>query len=227
VNVTCVANIKITKLNGLVISGTLFTASNSSLPTGALAAGASFSFPITFDLSTHQLSSGSTSSPSVTPGVQTSSINILTTNGVTGYAPQQPITVTGMSISTAPFITMNPLQVDFEGIVVGSAASETGSDSTFIINNVGLTDMTILGLAYTNGSITSSSSIFYNLTSTKVDGITTTVFDSNGVFTSTGMPAIGTVIKGGGSMTVKANFKSNVSPLVAHSLLILIVLDHG
>lgn len=210
-NVTCTANIKITKLSGIVLGKALYTASNSSLPTGALAVGASFTFPVTFDLSTHQLSAGSTSSSAVTPGVQTTSISILTVNGVTGYAPQQPITLTGMSISTAPFITMNPLQVDFEGIVVGSAASETGSDSTFIINNVGLTDMTILGLAFTNGSISSASSVFHNLTSTTVGGVTTTVFDSNGVFTSTNMPAVGSVIKGGGSMTVSANFKSNIT----------------
>jgi hypothetical protein len=203
-NVTCTANIPITQLTGFVLGKALYEASNSSLPTGQLTTGTSFSFPVTFDLTNHQLNAGSTSSPSVAPGVQSTSIEILTVNGVTGYAPQQPITLTGMSVSSAPFITINPLQVDFAGIVVGSAAAETGSDSTFIINNVGLSPMTILGLAYTNGSVTSNSSVFYNVTSDALD--------VNGYFTSLDMPEVGTVIAGGESVTVSVNFDANVSP---------------
>jgi hypothetical protein len=203
-NVTCTANIPITQLPGFVLGKAVYEASNSSLPTGQLAAGVSFSFPVTFDLTNHQLDAGSTSSPSVTPGVQSTSIEILTVNGVTGYAPQQPITLTGMSVSSAPFITINPLQVDFAGIVVGSAAAETGSDNTFIINNVGLSPMTILGFAYTNGSVTSNSSVFYNVTSDALD--------VNGYFTSSDLPEVGTVIAGGASVTVSVNFNANVSP---------------
>ncbi len=218
-NVTCVANIAITELSGLTLGSTLYTASNSSLPSGEIASGASFIFPVTFDLTTHQLSSGSTSSPDVTPGVQTSSVSIFTVNAVTGYATQQPVTLTGMSISAAPFITMNPLQVSFDGVVVGSAAATTGSDAAFVINNVGMSNMTILGYAYTNTSVTSTTSVFHNLTSTTVNGVTTTVFDSNGVFTSTDMPAVGTVIEGGSSVTVSANFNSNVSLASSLSLL--------
>jgi YD repeat-containing protein len=210
--VTCTANIGITSFNGFVLGKSVYLASNSSLPKGAIAAGASFNFPVVFDLTNHQLSAGSTSSPSVTPGVQTSSISILTTNAQAGYASQQPITLTGMSISSAPFLSINPLMVDFDGVVVGSAAAETGSDSTFIINNIGLSNMTILGLAYTTGSIASGNATFYNLTqSTDANGTTVTVFDANGYFTSEDMPQVGTVIPGGGSITVNANFNSNVN----------------
>ncbi|KAH8778289.1 hypothetical protein F5882DRAFT_501593 [Hyaloscypha sp. PMI_1271] len=85
-NINCTANIAITKITGLVLHIILFTALNSSLPTGALAKGASFSFPVTFNLTNHQLNSGSTSSPQVVPGVKTTSIDLLTVNGVTGYA---------------------------------------------------------------------------------------------------------------------------------------------
>jgi hypothetical protein len=102
---------------------------------------------------------------------------------------------------------MNPLQVDFAGIVVGSAAAYTGSDSTFIINNVGLNPMTILGFGRTNGSVTSTTSVFQNLTT--VQNVTT--LDGNGYFTSANMPPIGTVIPGGGSVTVNVNFNTNVS----------------
>ena len=49
--VTCTANIAITLVDGLEIgSSSYFTASNSSLPTGPLSAGQSFSFPVTWDL---------------------------------------------------------------------------------------------------------------------------------------------------------------------------------
>ena len=210
-NVTCTAKIAITKLNGIVLGSSLYTASNSSLPTGKLATGSSFSFPVTFDLTNHQLDAGSTSSPTVAPGVQTTSIEILTVNAVTGNAPQQPVTLTGTSISAAPFISMDPVQVDFAGIVAVSAAAETGSDSTFIISNVGMADMTILGPAYTNTSISLLTSIFYNLTSVTTSSGIVTTFDSNGIFTSTNMPLAGTVIKGGASITVSANFQSDIT----------------
>jgi hypothetical protein len=212
-NVTCTANIAITQITGLILGKILFTASNSSLPTGPLKVGNSFSFPVTFDLTNHQLDSGSQSSPEVVPGVQTSSLELLTVNSVPEYATAQPITLTGMSISSAPFITMNPLQVDFDGIVVGSAAAEGGSDSTFIINNVGLAPMNITGFGWTTGSVSSATAVFNNLTSITDANGTVTAFDANGYFTSTNMPSVGTIIPGGGSVTVDVNFNSNASSL--------------
>lgn len=206
-NVTCTTNIAITKITGLVLGKILFTASNSSLPSGPLKAGTTFSFPVTFDLTNHVLNAGSTSSPQVVPGVQTTALQLLTVNAVTGYATSQPITLTGTSISSAPFITMNPLQVDFDGIVVGSEAAEGGSASTFIINNVGLAPMNITGFGWTSGSVTSATAVFENLTETAAG---TTAFDANGYFTSTNMPSVGTIIPGGESVTVDVNFDSNV-----------------
>jgi hypothetical protein len=101
---------------------------------------------------------------------------------------------------------MSPLQVDFSGIVVGSEAQASGSDSTFIISNDGLNAMTILGYAWTNGPITSATSVFNNLTTS--NNITT--FDGNGYFTSPNMPPVGTVIPGGGSATVDVTFNTSV-----------------
>ena len=43
--VTCKTNIAITKLNGFTTNKPVFQVSNSSLPTGPLAVGATFSFP--------------------------------------------------------------------------------------------------------------------------------------------------------------------------------------
>ncbi|KAH9222596.1 WSC domain-containing protein [Leptodontidium sp. 2 PMI_412] len=204
--VTCKTNIAITSLNGFATNKPVFQVSNSSLPTGPLALGATFSFPVTFNL-TALILTGSTSSPSVTPGVQTSSVWISTTNGNVGFAPQQPISLTGTAISAAPFITVNPLQIDFAGVVVGSAAAETGSDATFILSNVGLSDMTILGMAWTSDAVNSDAAVFHNLTT--VNG--KTLLDGPGYFTSTSMPSIGQVIPAGGTMTINANFNTNVT----------------
>src|SRR5580700_2211921 len=48
--VNCTANIPITSILGLSSTNIVFTAQNSSLPTGSLSAGQSFSFPATFNL---------------------------------------------------------------------------------------------------------------------------------------------------------------------------------
>lgn len=204
-NITCTANIPITGLPGLILGKSIFQALNSSLPTGSLAAGQSFSFPVTFNLTGYILNGESSSAPAVSPGVQTTAINILTTNGVTGYATEEPISVTGKSVSPEPFISMAPMEIDFSGIVLGSAAANAGSADTFIISNVGQSNMTILGYAFTAGSINSNATIT-NVTT--INGVS--VFDVNSYFTSTNLPAIGTAIPGGASVTVNAMFNTTV-----------------
>ena len=121
-----------------------------------------------------------------------------------------PVTLTGTSVSAKPFVSMSPLEVDFQGIVIGAEGATLGTDSTFVLNNIGQSPMTILGLAYTSGGVTDPTSTFHNLTSTMINGTTLSVFDANGHFTSDSMPKVGTVIPGGGSVTVDANFKSSV-----------------
>lgn len=77
--VTCTALIPITKIQGLVVTGSFFEASNSSLPTGALAIGQSFTFPVTFNLTNAAIQDmPGTSVPSVKPGIATGALNIIT-----------------------------------------------------------------------------------------------------------------------------------------------------
>ena len=131
-------------------------------------------------------------------------------NGQTGFSPLQPITLTGTSISSAPFVEMNPLQVMFDGIVVGSVAAETGSSNTFIIQNAGLGQMTILGWSWTNGTVATGAQ--RNLTTViNSEGTNVTAFDGNGYFTSSNIPAPGTVVAAGASITVTVNFDTEVS----------------
>jgi hypothetical protein len=201
VTVTCTANIPLTTLTGFTLGKPIFQVSNSSLPTGAIKAGASFSFPATLNL---------TSNAQVTPGVQTTSISIGTVNGVSGYSTSQPVTLTGTAISSAPFIEMNPVQVVFDSIVVGSAAAETGSSNTFVLTNAGLGPMTITGLAWTNESVATGAQ--HNVTIiSNAQNQNVTAFDANGYFSASNMPVVGTVLQGGTSITVEVNFDSSIT----------------
>lgn len=215
-NITCTANIPITSLNGFLPGKAIFKVSNSSLPTGPLTQGHSFSFPVTFNLAGYTLNAGSTSAPAVSPGVQTTSISVLTTNGQTGFATEQPLTLTGISVSQAPYLTMSPLQVTFASIVINSTTAEAGSDSTFVVNNVGLQPLKITGLAWTTNELfpdnpSDGPPNFNNVTITdNGDGTTTTTFDDDGYFTSSNMPVVGQTIAPGSSITINVHFNSDV-----------------
>ena len=205
VMVNCTANIAIVQIQGLSIAKSIYQAQNSSLPQGSLKAGDSFSIPVTFNLTGFALNSNSTSAPSVSPGVQTTAMSLFTTNSVTGYSTQQGITLTGVSVSAGPFISITPLQVILPGIVIGSAASAAGSAGTFIIQNLGNSDMTVLGYAYSG----ESTGPYTNVTAS-ASGNGTYVLDANGYFTSPDLPSTGTIISAGKTITVHTNFNTSI-----------------
>lgn len=170
------------------------------------------------------MTAGSSSAPAVSPGVQTTSIGVISVNGQTGFSTEAPISVTGKSVSSNPFASMSPLQVDFPGIVIGSALAAAGSASTFIISNVGQNNMTINGYAWTTGAQTpdpGTTTTYTNVTMAKdAYGNTTYVLDGNGYFTSANLPPVGTIITGGSSITVNALFNTTVSTTVNNPPLI-------
>jgi hypothetical protein len=92
--VNCTSLIR-TNVQGLTVGNPLYQASNSSLPTGQLAVGQTFSFPVSFDLGNFGKSSGP-GSQFTAPGVQTTALMLHTQNGQTGYTPLQPITVSAL-----------------------------------------------------------------------------------------------------------------------------------
>ncbi|KAK0125522.1 hypothetical protein ONS96_009359 [Cadophora gregata f. sp. sojae] len=201
--ISCTSLIAITKIQGLTIGKTMYTALNSSLPQGALAAGARFSFPVSFNLSSYVLTSGSTSSPTVSPGVLSSAMFIYTKNAIAGYSSQQSIGLTGTIVSPNPWLSISPLQVTFNGIVIGSSASEGGSSSTFIIQNTGQAEMTILGYAF---SVDSSSTVYTNVTLGSPTNL-----DAKGYFNAQGLPALGAVFNPGESLTVGITFDTTAT----------------
>lgn len=202
-DVSCTANIAITSITGLTIGKTMYQASNTSLPKGAIKAGATFTFPVTFNLTDYVLDSGSTSSPSVSPGVMSAALIIYSKHAVKGYSAQQSIGLTGAIVSPNAWLSISPLQVTFSPLVVGSAASDGGSTSTFIVQNTGQAAMKILGYAFSKDS---SGTGYTNVTFGSP-----TSLDSDGYFTTTNLPAINAMFSPGEALTVAVTFDTAVT----------------
>ncbi|KAI4247917.1 MAG: hypothetical protein LQ352_006058 [Teloschistes flavicans] len=207
VKVQCTALIPITSINGIKIQDATFQASNSSLPQGSLKTGDQFSFPVTWNLTQESIHDASGASfGAVSPGVKTSSLVISTTNGVAQYSNSLPITLQGNEVSSAPFLSLSPQEVDFGGIVVGSPGAATGLDSAFIIANIGSSPLKVTGYAYTGTETDDDDGgamEYMNATASK-DGY----IIGNG-FTSSDLPAVGSIIPAGQSLTVPINFNAD------------------
>jgi hypothetical protein len=81
--------------------------------------GATFSFPVTWNLTEVVVSdSPNASYGNTSPGVKSTPLTLLTTNGVAGYATLFPISLTGTEVSTSPFLDITPTTVDYGGIVI-------------------------------------------------------------------------------------------------------------
>ncbi|KAL8934463.1 MAG: hypothetical protein Q9216_005902 [Gyalolechia sp. 2 TL-2023] len=206
VQVKCTALIPITKISGVAVQDTTFQVSNSSLPQGSLAAGETFSFPVVWNLTQASIEDAAGASfSSVSPGVKTSSLIISTVNGVAQYSNSLPIALQGNEVSSAPFLSLTPAEVDFGGVVVGSPGAATGLDSSFIITNIGSSPLAITGYAYAGTEIDDDDgSLSYTNTTKSTAG---TVI-GNG-FTSNDLPAVGSTVPAGQSITVPINFNAN------------------
>ncbi|KAL8742728.1 MAG: hypothetical protein Q9190_004833 [Brigantiaea leucoxantha] len=185
-----------------------FQVSNSSLPKGSLAAGDTFQFPVTWNLTKEGVKDDAGASfGAVSPGVKTSSLVISTTNAVAQYSNSLPITLQGNEISSAPFLSVSPAEVDFGGIVVGSPGAATGLDSSFILANIGASPLKILGYGYTSGDFDDDDDADGGAGFTNVTQQGQNMIIGNG-FTSSDLPAVGSILAAGQSLTVPINFKS-------------------
>lgn len=201
VRVNCTALIAITKLNGLLAADPAFQVSNSSLPQGPLAAGDQFSFPVTWNLTNENIADAPGASfGSVAPGVKSSSLTIFTTNAVAKFSNSLPISLQGNEVSSEPFLVVSPAEVDFGGLVVGGPGQGSGLDNSFIMSNVGKKPLSITGYAYTDD--TDLPIEYTNVTFGAVSKV------GEG-FTSTDLPAVGSIIPAGTSLTVPIRFLAN------------------
>jgi iron transport multicopper oxidase len=122
---------------------------NSTLPTGPLAQGATFSFPVTWNLTQASINFAQNASfGKELPGVASTNLDIYTTNSVAKYSNILPVSLTGNTVSQTAFLTISPPEVDFGGVVVGSQAAVSGLSAAMIISNLGAENLTfLLGLA--------------------------------------------------------------------------------
>ena len=198
--VTCKANIAITKLNGATTGDPNFQVSNSSLPQGALAAGTTFTFPVTWDLTAVTVSNqGSASYGNTQPGVKSTALTLFTTNAVAGYSTLFPLSLTGTEVSSTPYLTVSPVETDFGGVVVVNG-QQTSVGSDFVIGNAGQSPLTILGYAWTTDNTDDPNAVYHNSTN---NGGT---WGLGPGFTATGLPAIGSQIAPNQQITIPATF---------------------
>ena len=132
--------------------------------------------------------------------MKSSSLTIFTTNGVAKYSNSLPISLQGNEVSNVPFLAISPTEVDFGGFVIGSPGAATGLDSSFIISNVGLSPLTITGYGYTTD--TEPPVQYTNVTF----GAESKIGEN---FTSVDLPAVGSEVPAGKSLTIPIRFKAN------------------
>ncbi|KAI9047948.1 hypothetical protein LZ554_007750 [Drepanopeziza brunnea f. sp. 'monogermtubi'] len=178
--VTCKANIAVTISNITLSGDPNFIVSGLPNVPGNYAAGSSFSFSTVFNPKT--------------VGVLSSDVIIATTNGVTGYSTNTPITLRGTGQSASPLLQISPATLAFEGVVAGGQVG--GVDQTLLFTNLGNADLTISKMEY---SIVSEAGPFIAPNGTAAN-------PQAGPFTFSNLP---TTIPGNSGASVNVNFDSS------------------
>jgi WSC domain len=198
--VNCTTLIAITKIDSVTTGDERFVVDTTSIPTGSLPAGASFSIPVTWDLTnTSVQNSPNASYGSITPGIKSTPLTIVTTNGQPGYSTMFPVSLTGTEISQAPYLLVSPTTVDYGGVVILDPDNIPSVTSPFTISNVGLGSMTILGYAWKMDDLESDTA-YTNVT--QISG----VYDLGPGFTSTELPPVGTSLAANTAVTIQSTF---------------------
>lgn len=198
--VTCKATIALTSVNGMTVGDQHFVVQNSTLPKGPVAAGTVFTFPVTWDLRGVTVQDKANASYGNTqPGIKSTALSIYTTNAVAGYSTLFPISLSGSEVSQTPYLSVSPATVDYGGIVLLPNQTVPSVSQPIVIQNAGLSPLTIFGYAYGDEDSPLTNVTFYpNGSSLVGDG-----------FTSSNLPAPGTVLQPGQSVSVDTTFTPN------------------
>ncbi|TDZ26026.1 WSC domain-containing protein [Colletotrichum orbiculare MAFF 240422] len=181
VKVTCKANVALASVTGCSVADPSWTCSNSTLPQGAIAAGASFSLDVTWDLSDPTLR--------IVPGFLSSALSLVISPPAT-YSSVALISLQGTVVKQGAFLTASPTDIAFGRLVLRD--SPDGLTGSVLIQNVGNGTLTFSGFAWQTNT-----SDYANFTS---DGS----FGSG--FSSTNFPAVGSTLESGKSQTVALRF---------------------
>ncbi|KAL8699219.1 MAG: hypothetical protein Q9201_006129 [Fulgogasparrea decipioides] len=200
--VSCKANIAITRITSVTVGDAHFEVSLSALPQGAIAKGATFTFPVKWNLENTTISNAQNASYGNTaPGIKSTALTIQTVNGVDGYSNKFPISLTGTEVSQKPFIVIAPITVDYGGVVITDPNNIQSISSPFVISNAGVGPLTITGYAWTTDELEDADAIQYHNVS-----FAQKPYVLGKGFSSTNLPAVGTVIPGGGEISVDSKF---------------------
>lgn len=198
--VSCTANIPITRISDVTVGDVHFEVSINDLPQGAVAKGATFTFPVKWNLeSTTVTNAQNASYGNTAPGIKSTALTIQTVNGVDGYSSKFPISLSGTQVSQKPFLVIAPITVDYSGVVITDPANIPTVSLPFVLSNAGVGPLTISGYAFTNDEL-DNNPVFTNVTTAQKPSVLGDGFSSNN------LPPVGTVIPGGGEISVDSMF---------------------
>ncbi|KAL8776823.1 MAG: hypothetical protein Q9194_002912, partial [Teloschistes cf. exilis] len=199
--ISCRANIAITQISSVTVGDAHFEVSLSDLPKGPIAKGAQFAFPVKWNLENTTVTNAQNASYGNTaPGIKSTALTIQTVNGVDGYSNKFPISLTGTEVSQKPFLVVAPITVDYGGVVIADPDKIDGINSPFVISNAGVGPLTITGYAYTDDELDDDDIDYTNVTFGKAP------YALGEGFSSSNLPVVGTVIQGGGEISVDSQF---------------------
>ncbi|OLN96295.1 WSC domain-containing protein-like protein 3 [Colletotrichum chlorophyti] len=181
VAIDCKANVALSRVAGCSVADPSWTCSNSTLPQGAVAAGASFSLNVTWDLSNPTLS--------LVPGFLTSALT-LAISPPADYASIALVSLQGTIVKQGPFLSASPSDVAFGRLVLRDAAN--GLTGSVLLQNTGNGTLTFTGYAWQNNA-----GIYNNFTGNGNLG---------SGFTSNSFPAVGSILGSGESLSVPLRF---------------------
>jgi len=199
-NVNCTALIAISSFKGCSTGDHTFQCSNSTLPQGALAQGAKFSFPVVWNLTQAAINDAQNASfGKVLPGIVTTSLIIYTTNGVSQYTDQVPISLRGNTVSSTAFLSVSPAEIDFGGIIVNGSGQALSLSASVIVSNTGAQVLIFTGFAWTPSI---DETITYTNLTINPDGSKKV----GTAFSSSSFPNVGGTLDPGQSVTVPLLF---------------------
>jgi hypothetical protein len=191
VNVKCTAGKAALTLNGCSTSLDVFSC--SGVP-ATLAAGASFTMPVTFNLTSAAIELTRTANGvDVKPGAVAATLSL---PKISGNIPFISLSLTGTVTASGGYIDLSAVQIDFSGVTLGSS-----STASLVVSNDGAGPLTFTGFAYQSAY----GAPYQNVTTS---GSSTVV---GSAFTATSFPANGATIAAGGSITIPLTFKPSVT----------------
>jgi len=199
--VACPTNTAVTRIQSVTTGDANFQVDPSTLPQGLIKAGATFTFRVTWNLSTtHSGNTANASYGNVASGVKSTALTLTTVNAVAGYSTQFSVGLTGIEVSNDAFLQIAPTTVDYSGLVILDPNNVPTNSLSFTITNAGLTNLTILGYAYTTDDLNVDNIDYTNSTFGDTDQ------DLGYGFSSSDLPRVGTVINGGDQISIDSTF---------------------